>query len=257
MSVSSILMAAYAFATQERYQEAEGLMQSCPESLQTIQGQDLLARIRVAQGRKDEARQLWHKIIEIDPTNDKAKSAVDALDAPKTLLMNKSSHYIGTACTIILTAMLAWMLGGALNPKVVYRDPTIIYETNTVDRIVTNEIVRVDTKLVEVPVEKIIERVVTNTVEKLVEVPMVTVVTSIVEHVEQETTRIGQNQEDRVLNNPKYVVLIGDQVGKLQQRYCFRMKDFRDLNPGVDENHIYPGQVIVIPGVFAKDGILK
>ena len=76
------ILRAYAFASQGKYAEAEQMLQSMPETLDTLSGADLLARIRFEQGDEDAARHIWEQILRSDPTNESAKKALEALDNP-------------------------------------------------------------------------------------------------------------------------------------------------------------------------------
>ena len=83
MNQEAVLISAYALATQERYEEAEALLQSCPEAYNTVSGMDLLARIRHSQGRIDEARSIWQHILDADPTNESIRMAIEAIENPE------------------------------------------------------------------------------------------------------------------------------------------------------------------------------
>ncbi len=136
----------------------------------------------------------------------------------------------------------------------------------------------------------------TNTVERSVEIPVVSVVTQYVERVvevavpvanavsvssnhvevtvvpppaETNTLAVVEKRDaDAVppvsdveivkrLYCPIYVIKSGDQVGRLAQKFKFRMADFIAVNPGVDPNHIVPGQEVKLPGFYAEEDMRK
>ena len=74
------ILRAYAFASQGKYAEAEQMLQSLPGVLDTPSGADLLARIRFEQGDEDAARHIWEQILRVDPANEAAMKALEALD---------------------------------------------------------------------------------------------------------------------------------------------------------------------------------
>ena len=76
------ILRAYAFASQGKYAEAEQMLQSLPGVLDTPSGADLLARIRFEQGDEDAARHIWEQILRVDPANEAAMKALEALDNP-------------------------------------------------------------------------------------------------------------------------------------------------------------------------------
>ena len=179
MNQEAVLISAYALATQERYEEAEALLQSCPEAYNTVSGMDLLARIRHSQGRIDEARSIWQHILDADPTNESIRMAIEAIENPEP--EHDNPH------RMVMLAVLATIVLGVI-ASVVYMcrhqsvppaapEPSVVYVTNEVEKIVTNEVVKT--------VPEIVERVVTNFVDRPVEVkiPVVSVVTTEVERV--------------------------------------------------------------------------
>lgn len=189
MNQEAVLISAYALATQERYEEAEALLQSCPEAYNTVSGMDLLARIRHSQGRIDEARSIWQHILDADPTNESIRMAIEAIDNPEP--EHDNPH------RMVMLAVLATIVLGVI-ASVVYMcrhqsippaapEPSVVYVTNEVEKIVTNEVVKT--------VPEIVERVVTNFVDRPVEVkiPIVSVVTTEVERVVCVTNTIEIN----------------------------------------------------------------
>lgn len=299
MNPDAVLMSAYALATQERYDDAERLLESCPEAYQTISGQDLLARIRVAQGQVDQARQIWGRVLEAEPANVEAKSALEALDNQIQSPPDSRRKYLIFGAIAVALGILISIIG-ALNrePPSIAQEPCAIYVTNVVDRIVTNQIVKTETKVVEVekPVERIVEHVVTNIVDRTVEVPVVSVVTQYVDRVaevvvpatngtcvavgpvddpgsallaETNTSVVVEHENAgdvslppkaesvKLVYCPVYVIRPGDQIGRLAQKYRFRMPDFRAVNPDVDPNYVIPGQEVKIPGFFTEEDLPK
>lgn len=87
MTVESVILRAYAKASQGKLAEAELLLRQKPESLTLVQGLDLRARILTAKGLKDEARIVWEDVLLRDPDNQSARLALDALssDVPEHL----------------------------------------------------------------------------------------------------------------------------------------------------------------------------
>lgn len=81
MTAEVAILRAYAFATQGKYAEAEQLLVSAPEALNTPSGADLLARIKFEQGDEVAARRIWKRLLADDSTNESAKNALAALDA--------------------------------------------------------------------------------------------------------------------------------------------------------------------------------
>ena len=288
-------MSAYALATQERFDEAERLLESCPEAGQSVSGQDLLARIRLAQGR-----QIWNRILSVEPTNPEAKAAIDALDHPICDPPNPYRKFV-IAGVIAVALGIVISIVGALNrpvPVVMAQDRRTVFVTNVVERVQTNTVIKTETKVVEIkkPVERIVERVVTNIVDRTVEVPVVSVTTQyvdrVVEVVKQATNDVVvlQDQPSSVIRRtysetnmpvvvkhenaeivvekpeaetvkrvycPTYVIKAGDQIGRLAQKFGFRMPDFRVVNPDVDPDYIITGQEVKIPGFFSEEDMPK
>lgn len=75
------ILLAYAFASQGKYDEAEQLLASVPEALNTPSGADLLARIKFEQGDESAARRIWEGLLAVDPSSESARNALAALDA--------------------------------------------------------------------------------------------------------------------------------------------------------------------------------
>ena len=209
MNPEAVLISAYALATQERHDEAERLLESCPEAGQSVSGQDLLARIRLAQGRADQARQIWNRILSVEPTNPEAKAAIDALDHPICDPPNPYRKFV-IAGVIAVALGIVISIVGALNrpvPVVVAQEHRTVFVTNVVERVLTNTVIKTETKVVEVekPVERIVERVLTNIVDRTVEVPAVSVITQyidrVVEVVPQATNEVVvlQDQSSSVI----------------------------------------------------------
>lgn len=300
MNLEAVLMSAYALATQERFDEAERVLESCPEAVQTVPGQDLLARIRLAQGQTDQARQIWDRILSVEPANPEAKAAIDALDHPIPDPPNPYRKFV-IAGAIAVALGIGISIVGALNrsaPVVVAQEPRTVFVTNVVERVQTNTVIKTETKVVEVekPVERIVEHVVTNVVDRTVEVPVVSVITQYVDRVvevvapatngtsaaiavtdpvrlstlaETNTPVVVENKNTGIVSAPpktemtkrvycpSYVIKPGDQIGRLAQKYRFRMPDFRAVNPGVNPNHVIPGQEVKIPGFFTEEDAPK
>lgn len=273
MNVEAVLMSAFALAVQGRYDEAERLLESCPEAVKSVSGQDLLARIRFAQGETDLARQIWDGILAVDPANPEAKSALDALahpipDPPRPWRKFVVAGAIAVSFGIAISIVRAMM---ASAPVAADREPCTAFVTNVVERVLTNTIVKVETRVVEV--ERPVERVVTNIVDRTVEVEVVSVVTQYVDRVDGnnmvQTAVKGQVAEAEVdeptpysetpgrIHYPVYVIRQGDRISRLAEEYGFRMPDFKAVNPDVDPNHVIPGQMVRIPLLRLKGETLK
>ena len=82
MTAEVAILRAYAFATQGKYAEAERLLVSAPEALNTPSGTDLFARIKFEQGDVATARRIWKELLVVDATNESARNALAAIDAP-------------------------------------------------------------------------------------------------------------------------------------------------------------------------------
>ena len=187
MNPEAVLISAYALATQERYEEAEGLLQSCPEACNTVLGMDLLARIRHSQGRIDEARSVWQRILDLDSTNDFARKAIDAIDNPEPEPFDRLRKLMATAVAAVVLGVIISLVVTCRRKPVVSEvpKPSVVYVTNEVEKVVINEVVKT--------VPEIVERVVTNFVDRPVEVkmPIVSVVTTEVERVVCVTNILG------------------------------------------------------------------
>ncbi len=81
MTAEVAILRAYAFASQGKYTEAEQLLTSAPEALNTPSGADLFARIKFEQGDEAIARHIWEQLLADDTTNESAQKALAALDA--------------------------------------------------------------------------------------------------------------------------------------------------------------------------------
>ena len=103
------ILRAYAFASQGKYAEAEQILQSMPEALDTLSGADLLARIRFERGDEDAARHIWEQILRVDPANEAAMKALEALDNP--VLCEECGDSFCRKWKYIIAAVLAILLG--------------------------------------------------------------------------------------------------------------------------------------------------
>lgn len=81
MTAEVAILRAYAFATQGKYAEAEQLLASAPEALNTSSGADLFARIKFEQGDEPTARHIWEEMLSVDPSNESARNALVAIDS--------------------------------------------------------------------------------------------------------------------------------------------------------------------------------
>ena len=288
MNVEAVLMSAYALATQERYEEAEQLLISCPEACNTVSGMDLLARIRHAQDRVDEAREIWRRILDSDPNNDSARNALAVIDNPEpdAFPSRRKKYIIAAALAVIVGMMISIVNFCGRRSAVTTAAPTsFVYVTNEVEKVVTKEVVKT--------IPQIVERVVTNIIDRPIEVkiPIVSVVTTEVERVVCYTNTITEvitntisvvgtdsvsivdasvdenkrNDDDagvtavvevkRKVYNPSYIIKPGDQVLQLARKYSFRLPDFKAANPDVDVDRIRVGQRVLIPGFFDEEDL--
>lgn len=278
MTSEVAILRAYALATQGRYVDAEKLLKSVDGALDTLDGADLLARIRFEQGDNETAIRIWKQILLLEPSNEKALKALRGIDTTHEVgFLPKSKVYIWVSVIILFCAALWWMLPNhEVSQPPAQTEPLYVYVTNEVERVVTNEVERIVVQEVVKAVPEVIERVETNVVERVVEimVPVETVVTVAVERVVCVTNEVRETVEtemafvDDVVKNeppphptalvycPEYIVKPGDQVGRLAQKYKFRVRDFEIINPGVDSNLIIPGQRVKLPGfIHVEDPI--
>lgn len=109
MTCETAILRAYALASQCRTAEAEALLKSFPESLNTIHGKDLLARIKYESGDEAAARLLWEEILKLDPSNDEAKNAIGAIGHPEQFESDGCS--CGRKCKIVLCVALLISMG--------------------------------------------------------------------------------------------------------------------------------------------------
>lgn len=114
MTVESVILRAYAKASQGKLAEAELLLRQKPESLTLVQGLDLRARILTAKGLKDEARIVWEDVLLRDPDNQSARLALDALssDVPEHLQVEGG---FSLKAKLLCSTCLAIMLGLAFS----------------------------------------------------------------------------------------------------------------------------------------------
>ena len=82
MTSEVAILRAYALLSQGAYAEAEELLGSVPEALQTPSGADLYARLRFEQGAEDEAKSVWESILTSCPDYEPAAKALEAYSMP-------------------------------------------------------------------------------------------------------------------------------------------------------------------------------
>lgn len=70
-------------------ENAENLIKNKGFGPQTIEENDLLARIYVQQGRYYEARKIWSAVLNVDPQNESFRNALDSLDNVLAELKNR------------------------------------------------------------------------------------------------------------------------------------------------------------------------
>ena len=119
MTSEVAILRAYAFASQGKYAEAEQVLSSVPEVLNTPSGADLFARIRFEQGDVETARRIWEELLVVDPSNESARNALAAIDSPIELSTTEDAaaccfcyrfRYACAAVVIVLLGM-AFFIG--------------------------------------------------------------------------------------------------------------------------------------------------
>ena len=116
MTTEVAILRAYAFASQGKYAEAEQMLTSAPEALNTPSGADLLARIKFEQGDVATARRIWEELLVVDATNESAKNALAAIDAPIDVSeIDKPMPCFSSRRKYVCAAVLAALLGVAFS----------------------------------------------------------------------------------------------------------------------------------------------
>lgn len=141
MSIEVAILRAYAFASQGKYAEAEQLLSSVPEALNTPSGADLFARIKFEQGDESTARRIWEELLTVDPSNESARRALAAIDSQSGFLLTEGPeaclcHRFKYACAVLIVAMLGAafaigkMCGGAVQSETALKAeaPVIVAE---------------------------------------------------------------------------------------------------------------------------------
>lgn len=113
MTAEVAILRAYAFATQGKYAEAEQLLVSAPEALNTPSGADLLARIKFEQGDEVAARQIWEQIRTVDPANESVREALAAIDTQEPI--NDSPSRWWRCRKFVVAALLAILVGASFS----------------------------------------------------------------------------------------------------------------------------------------------
>jgi len=114
MTVEVAILRAYALASQGKYAEAEQMLASVPEVLNTPSGADLFARIKFEQGDESTARHIWEELLAIDPTNESARNALVAIDAPTDLsAMENAETCLCSRFKYVCAAAIVGLLGMA------------------------------------------------------------------------------------------------------------------------------------------------
>lgn len=117
MNTESAILRAYALASQCRYTEAEQMLKSNPEALNTPQGTDLFARILYASGQKSAAKQAWEQLLLNEPGFEPAQRALSADEAPLTIDENdeEGTRDPGRKRLCVFAATVAVALGVAFS----------------------------------------------------------------------------------------------------------------------------------------------
>jgi len=101
------------FPSQGKYAEAEQLLVSVPEAINSSTGADLLARIKFEQGDESTARHMWEKLLAIDPANESARNALAAIDSPIDLSAMENveaclCRRFKYACAVVIVSLLGF-----------------------------------------------------------------------------------------------------------------------------------------------------
>ncbi len=105
------LLCAYTLASAKRYDDAEALILTDIEVSKTPEAMDLLARIRVEQGDRAEARRLWQEIQSIHPEHTPSRIALRNLDRPAPRLSATAKLYIALALTLLAGIFIGCFIG--------------------------------------------------------------------------------------------------------------------------------------------------
>lgn len=111
MTAEVAILRAYAFASQGKYDEAEQLLASVPEVLNTPSGADLLARIKFEQGDESTARRIWEELLAVDPSSESARIALAALDSSSGFSAAEDAepcfcHRFKYSCVVVFAVLL-------------------------------------------------------------------------------------------------------------------------------------------------------
>lgn len=107
MIATTTIQRSFALACKGKYDIAEELLTSSPETLQTPHGADLYARILFATGRRESARAVWEKILEAAPDYEPARLALEAgTSGRKFKLCNLFRGYNLRRCLVAMLAVI-------------------------------------------------------------------------------------------------------------------------------------------------------
>ena len=140
MTAESTILRAYAIAAQGNYAEAERLLKSSPESLNSPHGVDLYARILFAAGHRDEARHVWEELVRACPDFESAKRALSEdckLTIPIETLVTRKKKIV-TAAIIAIVIGVAFSVGKLYSPRAsapIDTAPKVIAETVLTEKI--------------------------------------------------------------------------------------------------------------------------
>ncbi len=114
------LLCAYTLASAGRYDDAEALILTDVEVSRTSEAMDLLARIRVEQGDRAEARRLWQEVQLRDPNHAPSRIALKNLDRAPSRFSCRTKWWASLAAAAIGGIVIgAWLLGGPSAPDTV------------------------------------------------------------------------------------------------------------------------------------------
>ena len=156
MTSEVAILRAYAFASQGKYTEAEQVLSSVPEVLNTPSGADLFARIRFEQGDVETARHLWEELLVVDSSNESARNALAAIDSAPELSATEDAepccfcHRFKYACEVAIIVLfgvafsIGKMCGGNGQPEAEPESdrPVVIAEQSIPVRAINGAILR-------------------------------------------------------------------------------------------------------------------
>lgn len=109
MTKESAILRAYVLLSQGQYDDAEKMLMGTPGVPDTLAGADLFARLRFAQGREEEAREIWRRIHAEHPEFESATKALEAFEHPSPgPAGTRRKCYIGAVVALMVLGMGIW-----------------------------------------------------------------------------------------------------------------------------------------------------